>query len=121
MSAALHEKVRKLDWDAQALALITEIAFGWVQDRGPFTGTQEVWGACLRCEVETSRTWQQGMAEDDVEAHVLRDLVTASREKGCPHIEDYIRERLTGKRRPLRDALAMAGLLKHLAETKEGA
>lgn len=103
----------KLDWDAQSLAFLTGIAFGWSQDNPEYTGEQDIYAGCRHCKFEMVKTWKSGQKEDNLEQELLREFVIEAQARKCMHIVDFL-SYLQQRDRTERDLVALALLMEHV-------
>lgn len=115
-----------LNWDAQADAILTGIAFGNVQfglqgsiwtARKPKDGGQYIRAACEHCHIKLVALWSPGQDEKTVGTALWERLKERLAKKGCTHITHYEKRKTLVGYMLKRDVVAM-GLLqkaqKHL-------
>lgn len=90
-----------LDYDAKAMAQLTEIAFGWVQRPGLFidpneqtvTEWQEVLCGCNVCGFCVSKRWKPGYDESDAERRMTIEFNEQAKLRHCPHWQKFLEVR----------------------------
>jgi hypothetical protein len=108
-----------LDFDAQAWAKRTGVAFGWDQ-RDKREGEQRFYAGCEPCGFCTIHHWQGG-SEDELEGRALIHLRTEAEQHGCPHVPawDRLRDRGDPVGQDFREVVDGTAMLLALERMKE--
>lgn len=85
-----------LDFDAQAWAKRTGVAFGWDQ-RDERANEQRLYAGCEVCGFCHLHEWRGG-SEDEFEEQALIQLRAEAAQRACPHVPAW--ERLRDRRNP---------------------